>query len=147
MLSEKPRTFGHLVEGIREGYYLVKLKIVELCGAYAFAVRILLLLNTGFCERSVEKQKFYEFKQYISEMLSSKLSVWSPSRDTAQQCTTFVEQCIVKSRDCLAEALDFESKAQIFNDHFVLHCTTIDTKCQLPDPVLYNAPPITEFQI
>ena len=43
-------------------------------------------------------------------MLSSKWSEKSrafghPSLDNTQQCSTFVEQCIVKSRECLAEAL------------------------------------------
>ena len=41
--------------------------------------------------------------------------------------------------------LDFESKAQIFNDYFVLQCTTIDTGSEVRGQLLSNAPPLTEF--
>ena len=37
--------------------------------------------------------------------------------------------------------LDFESKAQIFNDYFVLQCTTIDTGNEAPGQPSSNAPP------
>ena len=43
--------------------------------------------------------------------------------------------------------LDFESKAQIFNDYFVLQCTTIDTGSEVPGQLLSNSPPLTEFAI
>ena len=43
--------------------------------------------------------------------------------------------------------LDFESKAQIFNDDFILHCTTIETGSEVPGQLLSNAPPLTEFAI
>ena len=32
-------------------------------------------------------------------------SVWPPPLDNTQQCSTFVEQCIVKSRERLAETV------------------------------------------
>ena len=54
-------------------------------------------------------------------MLSSKSSEKSrafghPTLDNTQQCSTFVEQCIVKSRERLAEAskLTFSEKTNIF---------------------------------
>ena len=43
--------------------------------------------------------------------------------------------------------LDFEPKAQTFNDDFVLQCTTVDTGSEIPNPFVYNAPPIIELQI
>ena len=41
--------------------------------------------------------------------------------------------------------LDFESKAQISNDYFVLQCTTIDTGSQVPGQILSKAPSLTDF--
>ena len=50
----------------------------------------------------VEKRKFYTFKQYIGDMLSSKSSekssVWPPSIDN-------IQQCIFRSRERLVKAL------------------------------------------
>ena len=43
--------------------------------------------------------------------------------------------------------LDFESKAQIFNDYFVLQCTTIDTGSEVPGQLSSNAPLLTGFLI
>ena len=43
--------------------------------------------------------------------------------------------------------LDFSAKAQIFNDYFVLQCTTLDTASEIPSLPRPNAPPLTDFHI
>ena len=43
--------------------------------------------------------------------------------------------------------LDFSAKAQIFNDYFVLQCTTLDTASEIPSVPQPNAPPLTDFHI
>ena len=43
--------------------------------------------------------------------------------------------------------LEFESKAQIFDDYFVRQCTTIDTGREVPGQLVYSAPPLAKFQI
>ena len=43
--------------------------------------------------------------------------------------------------------LDFEFKAQIFSDHFVLQCTTIDTGSEEPGQLVSSIPLLNEFQI
>ena len=43
--------------------------------------------------------------------------------------------------------VDFESKALIFNDYFIRHCTTIDTGSEVPDQLAYSVPATTDFQI
>ena len=41
--------------------------------------------------------------------------------------------------------LDFTTKAQIFNDYFILQCTTIDTGSQVPNIVTSNVPTWTHI--
>ena len=36
--------------------------------------------------------------------------------------------------------LDFESKAQIFNDYFILQCTTLDTGSEIPNATSFYVP-------
>ena len=43
--------------------------------------------------------------------------------------------------------LDFASKAQIFNDYFILQCTTLDTGCEIPCDLPENMSQHTEFAI
>ena len=43
--------------------------------------------------------------------------------------------------------LDFASKAQIFNDYFILQCTTLDTGCEIPCDLPENMSQLTEFAI
>ena len=43
--------------------------------------------------------------------------------------------------------LDFEAKADIFNDHFFQQCTTIDTGSEIPQSVVLNGPFLTDFPI
>ena len=43
--------------------------------------------------------------------------------------------------------LDFEAKADIFNDHFIQQCTTIDTGSEIPQSVVLNGPFLTDFPI
>ncbi len=43
--------------------------------------------------------------------------------------------------------LDFTAKAQIFNDYFILQCTTLDTGSEIPRDVPVCAPPLNCFQI
>ena len=41
--------------------------------------------------------------------------------------------------------LDFTAKADIFSDHFIKQCNTIDTGSQIPQHILAIAPPLTDF--
>ena len=43
--------------------------------------------------------------------------------------------------------LDFAAKADIFNDHFVKQCITINTGSPIPYDTLPIAPPLTDFAI
>ena len=43
--------------------------------------------------------------------------------------------------------LDFTTKAEIFNDYFILQCTVIDTGSTVPNDVLFHAPQLTTFHI
>ena len=43
--------------------------------------------------------------------------------------------------------LDFSSKAQIFNDYFILQCTTLDTGSEIPNDLLVTASQLREFVI
>ena len=43
--------------------------------------------------------------------------------------------------------LDFTTRAEIFNDHFIHQCTTIDTGSQIPKFKSPIAPPLAEFTI
>ena len=43
--------------------------------------------------------------------------------------------------------LDFESKAQIFNDYFILQCTTLDTGSEIPNATPLGVPVLTGLQI
>ena len=43
--------------------------------------------------------------------------------------------------------LDFSSKAQIFNDYFILQCTTLDTGSEIPSDVPVIASQLQEFAI
>ncbi len=43
--------------------------------------------------------------------------------------------------------MDFTAKAEIFNDHFIQQCTTIDTGSELPPISVPNVPQLTEFSI
>ena len=43
--------------------------------------------------------------------------------------------------------MDFTEKAQIFNNHFILQCTTIDTGSEIPRNNLVNATLLTEFHL
>ena len=42
---------------------------------------------------------------------------------------------------------DFEKKAQVFNDYFILQCSTIDTGSVIPPQVQGNSAPLTDFVI
>ena len=43
--------------------------------------------------------------------------------------------------------LDFTTKAEIFNDYFILQCTVIDTGSTVPNDVPFHAPQLTTFHI
>ena len=43
--------------------------------------------------------------------------------------------------------LDFSSKAQIFNDYFILECTTLDTGSEIPSDLPVTASQLREFVI
>ena len=43
--------------------------------------------------------------------------------------------------------LDFASKAEIFNDYFILQCTTLDTGSDVPHDLPTNCSKLTEFSI
>ena len=43
--------------------------------------------------------------------------------------------------------LDFASKAQIFNDYFILQCTTLDTGSDMPHDLPTNCSQLAEFSI
>ena len=43
--------------------------------------------------------------------------------------------------------LDFEAKAKIFNDYFILQCSTLDTGSEIPDEVISDVPPLVNIAI
>ena len=43
--------------------------------------------------------------------------------------------------------LDFASKAQTFNDYFILQCTTLDTDSEIPSDIPVTATQLREFLI
>ncbi len=43
--------------------------------------------------------------------------------------------------------IDFSDKAQLFNDHFVLQCTTIDTSSTIPSDVPTPSSVVNDFPI
>ena len=43
--------------------------------------------------------------------------------------------------------LDFTTKAEIFNDYFILQCIVIDAGSAVPNNVLFHAPPLSNFHI
>ena len=43
--------------------------------------------------------------------------------------------------------LDFEAKAKIFNDYFILQCSTLDTGSEIPDEVISDVPPLATIAI
>ena len=43
--------------------------------------------------------------------------------------------------------LDFASKAQIFNNYFILQCTTLETGCEIPCDLPDKMSKLTEFAI
>ena len=43
--------------------------------------------------------------------------------------------------------LDFKTKASIFNDYFILQCTTIDTGSEIPNIATSNAPALVNIHI
>ena len=43
--------------------------------------------------------------------------------------------------------LDYEAKAEIFNEYFIQQCTTIDSGSTIPQNIISIAPPLTEFTI
>ena len=43
--------------------------------------------------------------------------------------------------------MDFTEKAQIFNNHFILQCTTVDTGSEIPRNNPVNATLLTEFHL
>ena len=43
--------------------------------------------------------------------------------------------------------LDFESKVPIFNDYFILQCTTLDTGSKIPNATPLDVPALTGLQI
>ena len=43
--------------------------------------------------------------------------------------------------------LDFEAKAKIFNDYFILQCSTLDTGSEIPDEVISDVPPLVNISI
>ena len=43
--------------------------------------------------------------------------------------------------------LDFASKAQMFNDYFILQCTTLDTGSEIPSDIPVTATQLREFVI
>ena len=43
--------------------------------------------------------------------------------------------------------LDFASKAQVFNDYFILQCSTLDTGSEIPSDISVTATQLREFVI
>ena len=43
--------------------------------------------------------------------------------------------------------LDFEAKASVFNDYFILQCSTLGTGSEIPDEVISNVQPLANIAI
>ena len=103
-----------------------------------------MILQSSKIIEEAKSQYFKKIGRTLSNSKTSQKTYWSLINKIMNKAKIPVIPPLLE-KDIFV--LDFESKAQIFNDYFVGQCTTIDTGSEVPSQLVYSAPPLTEFQI